>query len=223
MTDVTPEAQAEPTTPEAAPAPVEGQESPQLGIDPALDARLNELGQSIGQLTQGFQQMQESQYEDPYQDPYQQQQQDPYNGLDPNDPRDAQILQMQQGYQQLQQQTENMAQEAYARDLQGLTQRIPELDKPEVAGPVVDQAKQLMHQLGQDPNGRIPVGLIETVYGKYRADQIAAGQQPLSQVQQGQATLEGAGASPQQPEQDPLDQYFPAQNAEPTNVFGIRR
>jgi hypothetical protein len=62
-----------------------------------------------------------------------------------------------------------------------------------------------MHQLGQDPNGRIPVGLIETVYGKYRADQM---------VQQGQATLEGAGASPQQPpSRTRSTSIFPAQNA----------
>ena len=221
MSDQAVEAQAEPTTE----APQETQEQAP-GIDPALDARLNELGSQVGQLAQGFQQFQEQAYQEPYQDPYDQQfqpQQDPYNGLDPNDPAHAQILQMQQAYQQLQQQTENMQAEAYQRDLMGLTREIPELDKPDVAEPVVNAAKGILQQMGQDPNGRIPVGLIRMAYGQYRADQIAAGQQPLSQVQQQQATLEGAGASPQQPEADPLDSYFPAQQDEPTNVFGIRR
>lgn len=206
-------------------APQEG--APQLGIDPALDARLNELGQSIGQLTQGFQQMQEAQYEDPYQSQqqyqsqYGQEQQDPYNGLDPNDPRDQMLIQSQQQLQEMRQSQDRFAHETWLRDINALEERIPALKDPAVGGPVVEHAKQLAQAMGFDPNGRIPPMVLETAYGKFQADKIAAGQQPIQQVQGQQATLEGAGATPQQPAQDPMDTYFPAEAPQQRSVFGI--
>src|SRR4051794_28457323 len=107
MSETAPEAAPVETTEPAATTETQAQEQPQLGIDPALEARLNELGNSIGQLTQGFQQFQDAQYVDEYQDPYQQQyqqqQQDPYGGLDPTDPVQARLIQMEQRYGNLEQ------------------------------------------------------------------------------------------------------------------------
>lgn len=206
----------------------EQQEAPQLGIDPALDARLNELASGIGNLTQGFQRMQEAQYEDPYQqdyqDPYQQQydqQQNPLAELDPNDPRDQMLIQSQQQLQALQQSQDRATHETWLRDINALEERIPALKDPAVGGPVVEHAKQIAQAMGFDPQGRIPTILLETAYGKHMADQYASKQQPIGQVQGQQAHLEGAGATPQQPPQDPMDEYFPPNQQQSSNIFGL--
>jgi hypothetical protein len=216
MTDQTAGTEQAPETTEAPPGTTETQ-SPDLGAQ--LSEHFDKLSQSFTQQLQDLEQRFEAQPE--YnQDEYYQQQQDPYGGLDPNDPIQAQLIQTQQALQSMQQSQERFAQENWSRDLQALTERIPELNKQEVAQPVVDHAKFLVQSLGGDPNGIIPVALIETAYGKYMADQIAAKQQPIEQVQSGQAHLEGAGASAVAPEQDPVAEMFKPQDR-PDTIFGF--
>jgi exonuclease VII large subunit len=217
MTDQTAgtETQAPETT--VAPETTETQQAPDLNAQ--LSEHFDRLSQGFTQQLQDLEQRLDAQqtYEEPY-DPYQQS--DPYGGLDPNDPVQAQLIQTQQALQAMQQSQERFAQENWSRDVQALGERIPDLNKEEIAKPVVDHAKFLVQSLGGDPNGIIPVALIETAYGKYMADQIASKQQPIEQVQQGQAHLEGAGASAVAPEQDQVAEMFKPQDR-PDTIFGF--
>src|SRR5947209_4193172 len=126
----------------------EAQAPEQPDVLAQLSQRLDGLPQQIVQgLSEAFQGQ-----EDPYQgqeqygqqnDPYAAQN-DPYGGLDPNDPRDAALLQMQQQYQQLQQSTQQTSEQLYQREVTDLMNRLPDLQKDEVAGPVVDAARQMV-------------------------------------------------------------------------------
>lgn len=213
MTDQTAGTEQAPETTEA-PAETTETQNPDLGAQ--LSEHFDKLSQSFTQQLQDLEQRFEAQPEYDPNESYQ----DPYGGLDPNDPIQAQLIQTQQALQSMQQSQERFAHENWSRDLQALAERIPELNKQEVAQPVVDHAKFLVQSLGGDPNGIIPVALIETAYGKYMADQIAAKQQPIEQVQQGQAHLEGAGASAVQEQADPLDEIFPPRQ-QADNIFGF--
>lgn len=189
-----------------------------------LSQRLDGLPQQIVQgLSEAFQGQEQP---DPYQDPYGQQndpygaQNDPYQGLDPNDPRDAALLQMQQQYQQLQQTTQQMSSQVYNREASDLMNKYPDLQKDEVAGPVVDQARQIVQALGGDPrSSRIPAAVIKTAYKAWKADQIASQQQPMDNGQG--VTLEGAGAVQQQAPVNEAEELLGVVNKPGSNVFGL--
>lgn len=224
QTEAAPVETTEPATTEPAQG-AQTQEQPQLGIDPALDARLQELSGQVGQLTQGFQQFQEAQYEDPYnQDPYAQQQQqyqDPYNGLDPNDPVQARLIQMEQRYGNLEQGYGRLQAEHYSAQIEQVLNEYPQIRDPEIGKAVMDN----LREAGWDVDSPQPTVLpkaLALAFKAYQADKFAQGQKPISEVQQNQATLETAGASPQQPAPNPMDEYFPPDRPASGNLFGIQ-
>ena len=69
---------------------------------------------------------------------------------------------------------------------------------------------QNLTDMGMDVNSMVPPKALVTAYEAYRADQIAAQQQPLDQAQQQGVTLESSAAQQQEPEQDEAQRLFGA-------------
>jgi len=195
---------------EAVEAPETGQETPQES-QPDILAQMNDrFSQIESGFTQRFDQLKQSlqppQEENPY-DPYGtfQPQQDEFGGLDPNDPRDAALLQQHQALQSIQAQQQQFAAQAYAREVNEVLQQYPDLQKPEVAQPVMD----LLRQAGYDVDSEspsVPPKALEMAFKAHQADQYAQQQKPLEQ--QDGPSLEQGGAMQPAPDKDPADELL---------------
>lgn len=221
MTDVTPEAAPE----------TQGAEAPETqgpDITQQLSERFDALSGQMEQLTQGWQQFQESAYEpeqyDQYgnptqQDPYGQQQEQFQPDLsDPN--QLAQFID-QRAQAIADQRTGPIQQQITAQQLQALAGKYEVLQDPEGLKAIDAVTGRIAQQFGNPQLATDPF-IVEMAVKAHLSDQFASQQQPISQVQGQQAHLEGSGATPQQPEQDPMDTYFPAdQQRRPDSPFGF--
>lgn len=218
MADSQTEAPVEPTQAEAPTT-----EAPSPDVLSQLSERLDNLPQQLVQgLSEAFQAPQTDPYaQDPYgaqQDPYAQEQ-DPYGGLDPNDPTHRELMQLRDTVKNLQQGYEQTNQGLYQRDIVSLMNELPDLQKDEVAGPVVNSAREVVQAMGLDPRAPIPIPLIKNAYKAWKADQYASQQQPLDQ--QNGVTLEGSGAAQQAEPVDPAEELFGPRQAPGSNIFGF--
>lgn len=224
MADQQPEASVEPT--QTSDAPQETTQDSQPDILGQINQRMDQFGQELPNLVSQALEQQYG-YEDPYgqdqfqqQDPYAQQgfqqQQDPYGGLDPNDPIQAQLIQTRQALDEIRQGQQATNQELWSRDLNAMFEKYPDIKSdPKVSQAVIEN----LRGAGIDPNTMVSPRALEMAYKAHRADVIASQQQPLDQAQQNAVTLEGATAQQQQPEVDPVQELF---GAPPVNnpVFG---
>lgn len=181
----------------------------QQGYDP-YDQGYDPYGQ---QAQQGYPQQAQQGYPQP-------EQQDPYGGLDPNDPIQAQLIEARSQIQEMQQGLQGIQRDGWNRDLQGVLGQYPEINpQSDQHNPAAAQAViQNVQALGFDPSGLVPPRAIELAYKAYRADQIAGQQKPVDDGQQ--VVLEGGQAQAQQPEQDPIEAIFGAPGQAPNSVFG---
>jgi hypothetical protein len=223
MTDVTPEA-----------APDQGAEAPEAQ-GPDITQQLSErFDQLSGSLDEKFAELQSSLYEpeDPYgqqqyQDPYAQQQQDPYGQqnqqpqMDLSDPQQLAQFIDQRAQAIADQRTGPIQQQITAQQLQALAGKYEVLQDSEGLKAIDQVTGRIAQQFGNPALATDPF-IVELAVKAHLSDQFASQQQPISQVQGQQAHLEGAGASPQQPEQDPLDDIFPPDSQQgPKSAFGF--
>lgn len=220
MTDVTPDAQAGP-----ADASQEAPETQAPDITQQLSERFDQLSGQMDQLTQGWQQFQEAAYE-PEQDQYAQQfdqQQDPYGQqpqMDLSDPNQLAQFIDQRAQAIADQRTGPIQQQITTQQLQALAGKYEVLQDPEGLKAIDQVTGRIAQQFG-NPNLATDPYIVELAVKAHLSDQFASKQQPIGDVQGQQAHLEGSGASQQQPEQDPLDEIFPAEQQQQRSVFGF--
>lgn len=176
--------------------------SPVLERFDSMMPRLETLEQSIGQLAggddgggdggdDGFEFDLESLYGDPTGEQQNQQQRE----LDPQalqsliDTRAQQLLEQQLG--PLAQQVQHIQ---VGLDAEALTAKYPDLEKPEVVGPVVEKARALAEAMG-DPRLAQNAQFVEVIYKAQMADARAAGEQPAG-AEQGFELERAGGAGP---------------------------
>lgn len=227
--------QIAPDATQAAPeAPAQAAEAPQ--VNDALMARLDEMSQQIGQLTQAapaepqwqggisdlpYAEGDQSQQFDPGFDPYQQQFQGPDQyqpgqyAPDPyQDPQQAQAQAMQQLQSFIAEQVQQGVQQHVTPYIQQqraneLERQYPDLADPQKAGEVVAQTAQYAQKLGRPELARDPQ-LVELVYLAQQARSQAAQETPADGDQG--VHLESGGAAPQQEESDPVTRMLAAHN-----------
>jgi hypothetical protein len=223
MTDVTPE--AAPETP--ATGTTEAPETQAPDITQQLSERFDQLSGQMEQLTQGWNQFQEAAYE-PEQDPYSQdpyaQQQDPYQQQQPqvdlSDPQQLAQFIDQRAQAIADQRTGPIQQQITAQQLQQLASKYEVLQDPEGLKAIDGVTGRIAQQFGNPQLATDPF-IVELAVKAHLSDKFASQQQPIGDVQGQQAHLEGAGATPQQPADDPMDKYFPADQGPSNNVFGL--
>jgi hypothetical protein len=199
---------------DAAGAAAEQQSAPQVDLSPVLE-RLEGLDGRLGRVEPALAALA----------PEEPGEQNPLAELealfapDEPDPADQAALDgraLLQGLQAMQQQTssatEQQVQEALAPvmqqlsslqvrlDAEALTQKHPDLEKPEVFQPVVENARELATRLGQ-PELSTSAQFIELVYLSELAKKVAAGEVPAGQGREF-ALENGAGGAPAGDEPD---------------------
>lgn len=209
--------------------PGQGEAAPQEAeISPALQSRLDELAGQVTELRgmvpqyrplseQVGQQNQPPQEPDPYQQPGFQEPVDPYY-----DPQQDQQQAMQQLEQYISQQVQQGVQQQvtpWIRQQQAveLETKYPDLQNPQVAGPLVEEAARFAQQLGSPELAGDP-RFIEKLYLAQKAMTDAA-QQTAADGDNG-VHLEGAGAAPQAQEADEGDGMLAAWGVDPKTAFG---
>jgi hypothetical protein len=209
-------------------APDQGQSAPEGDISPAMQQRMDDLAGQITELRSQVPQYQQplreavNQPAQPQEQPWdQQQQQEP----DPADPYYDPQYEQQQAMQQLQQYIQDQVQQGvqsqitpYIRQQQAieLENKYPDLQNPQVAGPLVEEATKFAQQLGKPELAGDP-RFIEKIYLAQSASSQAA-QQTAADGDNG-VHLEGAGAAPQAQEGDAGDDMLNAWGIDPSKAF----
>jgi hypothetical protein len=103
-------------------------------------------------------------------------------------------------------------------DARTLVESYPELADPKVAQDVVDAARQKATAMGLDAKTAMRPGFIELVFQAQRAEQQAAGEVPVGDIQH--RNLESAaGASPSAPEEPSIADRIRSAGRRPQNAF----